>query len=147
MADSAPQSMVGALQAAVLQVLLNDTGVKALVQARSFDEAPSDKDKPTPPFDYLGPINLQRPPELGSCSGPVRRATFRIFAVSTAFGRPEAWAVIEAIMLALDNKEISLTAPYSAIGEVVKMIAAGDVIAPLSPKSTFADFTVTLTIL
>lgn len=146
MADN-PRSMVEALQAAVIGVLLADAGVKALASDRSFDEAPSDKDKPNTPFDYLGPINLRRPPELGTCSGPVRQATFRIFAVSTEFGRTEAWALIEAIIAALDNTELSLIAPYSTIGDVVKLIAAGDVVAPLSPKSTFADFTVNLTIL
>lgn len=144
MADQPPKSMVGALQAAVIAKLKADAGVKALVGARIYDEVPSDKDRPAPPYLYLGPVNLRRPAEIGSCS-TVRAATFRLFGVSTEFGRLETWAVIEAAIGALDNSELQLAAPYSALGDVVKLITAGDVVAPTSPKSTFADFTVDLT--
>jgi hypothetical protein len=144
MADSAPQSMVGALQAAVIEKLKKDAGVKALVNARIYDEVPSDKDRPTTPYLYLGPVALRRPAETGPCS-KVREAKFRMFAVSTEFGRLEAWAVIDAASDALDNSELQLTAPYSTLGDDVKLINAGDVVAPVTPKSTFADFTVDLT--
>jgi hypothetical protein len=146
MADRAPQSMVEALQAAVINRLKGNAAVKALVGARIYDEVPSDKDKPGTPYLYLGPIALRRPAETSNCS-KAREAKFRLFAVSTEFGRLEAWAVIDAVIDALDNSELQLTAPYSTIGDVVKLINAGDVVAPITPKSAFADFTDTLTIL
>lgn len=144
MADQAPKSFVGALQAGVIAKLKAAPGVKAMVEARIYDEVPSDRDRPRTPYLYLGPVNLRRPAEIGPC-GKVRAATFRLFGVSTEFGRLEAWSVIDASIEALDNSELQLTTPYSTIGDVVKLITAGDVVAPTSPKSTFADFSVVLT--
>lgn len=143
MADPAPRSHIEALQSAVIAKLKAADPVKALVAARIFDEAPSDKAKPAPPYIYLGPVNRQRI-EAGSCSS-IFRATFRLFAVSTEFGRREAWAVIDAVTEALDSQEISLPLPYATIGDLVKLVSDGDVIEPLNPKATFADYTVTLT--
>ncbi len=144
MADQPPKSFIGALQAAVIAKLKADPVLKGLVSARIYDEPPSDKDRPTPPYLYLGPANVRRPAEIGPCS-KVREATFRLFAVSTEFGRLEAWSVIDAASDVLDNAELQLTAPYSTTGDLVKLKTAGDVVAPISPKSTFADFTVDLT--
>jgi hypothetical protein len=143
MADPEPRSHVEALQSAVIAKLKAADAVRALVGARIFDEGPSDKEKPKPPYIYLGPVNRQRI-EAGSCSS-IFRGTFRLFAVSTEFGRTEAWAVIDAVTETLDGQEIDLPAPYSTIGDQIKLISDGDVIAPLNPKSTFADYTVTLT--
>ncbi|MGL3208690.1 DUF3168 domain-containing protein [Bradyrhizobium sp. BR 1433] len=143
MADRVPQSAVEALQGAVIARLKDDPVLKVLVAARIYDEVPSDKDRPKPPYVYLGGVNRRRMTEQGTCSA-VRTVTFRLYAVSTEFGRLEAWSVIEACVEALDNKEIELAAPYTTLGEVVKLVSDGDVIQPVTPKSTFADFTIDL---
>lgn len=142
MADRPPQSAIEALQQAVVARLKADPAVKALVQARVYDEIPSDQDRPKPPYVYIGPIARRRV-EGGTCMR-ISLATVRLYAVSTDFGRLEAWSVIEACTAALDNKELPVADGYSTLGEAVRVIQDGDVIAPVSPKSTFADFSVTL---
>lgn len=143
MADTQPRSHIEALQIAIIDVLKADAAVKHLVGGRIYDEAPSDKDKPKTPYIHLGPVNRQRI-EAGNCSSAFR-ATLRLFAVSTEFGRLEAWAVIDACTEALDGREIVLALPYSTLGDPVRLVSEGDVIQPLDPKATFADYIINIT--
>lgn len=138
-----PTSGVHALQVAVVAALKGSEQVRSLIEERIFDEVPSDKDRPKTPYAYFGPVNRRRI-EGGSCVRSTT-VTFRIFVVSTDFGRIEAWSVVEAIESALDNQELVLTGPWSTAGDLVRAIQDGDVIAPLDPKSAFADFSTTLT--
>lgn len=137
-----PKSGVEALQRAVIVALRADSTVAAIVQDRIFDEVPSDQDRPRPPYAYLGPVSGRRI-EGGACVA-AKAVTFRIFVVSTEFGRPEAWALIDAIEHALDGKPLPIAAPWSTLGDVVRSIQDGDVIQPLDPKSAFADFATSL---
>ncbi len=142
MSEAAPRSGVEALQAAWIARLKANDAVRALVGNRVFDEVPGDKDRPKPPYIYPGPVSRRRY-EGGGCVD-ARTVTFRIFVVSTEFGRYEAWAVIDAISAALNNRELAVAAPWSTAGDTVKAIQDGDVVQPLDPKSAFADFSVTL---
>lgn len=137
-----PTSGVHALQIAVVSALKSSDAVRALIADRIFDEVPSDKERPDTPYVYFGPVNRRRI-EGGTCTKSAT-VTLRIFVVSTEFGRIQAWSVIEAIELALDNLDLTLTGPWSTGGDVLRAIQDGDVIAPLDPKSAFADFTTTL---
>lgn len=138
-----PTSAVHSLMIGIVAALKEADGVRALVGERVYDEVPSDRDKPETPYVYLGPIN-RRGIEGASCIDAAA-VTFRIFVVSTDFGRVEAWSVVEQIQGALKNKELKLTGPWSTAGDLVRALQDGDVIAPLDPKSAFADFTTTLT--
>ncbi|KQP36694.1 hypothetical protein ASF25_01695 [Methylobacterium sp. Leaf100] len=71
----------------------------------------------------------------------------RLFAVSTAAGRTEAWSLIDAMTAALDGREV-FTPPLAAPFRLQKMIEvtqAGDVIDPLQAKSVFLDLTTLIT--
>lgn len=142
MSEQAPRSGVEALQSAWIARLKADDAIRALVGARVFDQVPGDKDRPKAPYIYPGPVSRRRY-EGGGCVD-AKTVTFRVFVVSTDFGRYEAWAVIEAIAGALNNKELAVVAPWSTAGDTVKAIQDGDVVQPLDPKSAFADFSITL---
>lgn len=143
MSATPPRSGVEALQSAVIAILKADDGVKLLVNGRIYDEVPGDKDKPKAPYVYLGPCNRRRI-EGGECID-TKGVTFRLFVVSTEYGRTEAWAVVDALELALNGKSLKLAGPWSTCGDVVRSIQDGDVVQPLDPKSAFADFSTTIT--
>lgn len=143
MADRSPRSPIEALQIALIAALKADNRLLDLVHGRIYDEPPSDKDRATPPYCYLGPVNLRRISDQASASR-TGQVTFRVFAISTDYGRVEAWDTIDAVTAALHGVELQLVAPFSTMGDPVLFITAGDVAAPLNPKSTFADFTTTI---
>lgn len=127
-----------ALQEAVVALLKADTDVAALVADRVFDEVPADRLPGTPPYIEIGPINRTR---IEGC-GKSWLIRMRLFATSTEFGRVEAWALADAMILALDDDPErgvpDLPAPF-AIADSLRVIQAGDVVDPLQIKSVFVD--------
>ncbi|HVL73321.1 MAG TPA: DUF3168 domain-containing protein [Beijerinckiaceae bacterium] len=133
---------VTALQAALVALLKADAAVAAIVGAKVFDEIPEDQRGPTvkPPYLYVGPVNKTRI-EMGAF--PPFRVRLRLYAVSTEFGRREAWLLADAVESALEDARPALAAPYE-VTEPVAVLQAGDVIEPLNPKSVFVDVQTTV---
>ena len=131
-----------ALQTAIVALLEASSSLTSLLgSTKIFDQVPADADRPTPPYVYLGPVNTQRL-ELGECGeGQTIRA--RIFAVSTDFGRLEAWEVAHQVRLALNGAVPTLAGDFQ-ISDAIIVTQAGDVIEPENPKSVFIDVAATV---
>ena len=125
------------LDAAITR-LKADAAVAALAGDRVFDEIAADQFV-DPPYLYSGPIGSARR-DFGCATGWELRARF--YVVSTDFGRLEAWAVLAAARAALDGATLVMTG-FAQVGPV-SVIAAGDIVSPEKPKSTYLDCLVTL---
>lgn len=117
---------------------------KALAGNRIFDEVPTPKPNGQPaattPYAYIGAMRHTRL-EIGC--GRAWTVQARLFAVSTANGRAEAWSVVDAMTEALDGLEAfdpPLATPF-AMQKMIEVTQAGDVIDPLQAKSVFLDLT------
>jgi hypothetical protein len=133
-----------ALQAAIVALLAADERLTALIGPdKVFDEIPEDdrgNATAEPPYVYFGPIGSGRV-ETGGF--PASAVTARLYGVSTAFGRVEAWDIVEAMHLALEGQEPELAAPFE-IAAPLRFARDGDVIDPANPKAAFIDFTSTV---
>lgn len=130
-----------ALLDAVTAALLATAGVTGLVGQKVFDQVPDDKQAPRPPYLYVGPINRTRVTEV--CDGGAWALRARLYAVSTGFGRKQAWEMADAVARALDGQELDLPDPFTAV-DPVRVTQAGDVLTPASPKAIFVDIAVTI---
>ena len=129
-----------ALLDAVLAALAADPAVSAIVGDKVMDEVPADRSPVKPPYVYAGPINRQRVPDTCARAWAMR---MRVYAVSTGFGRREAWTLADAVVKALHRAELNLSEPLEAV-DPVTVAQAGDVINPPAPKTAFVDITVTI---
>lgn len=123
---------------AIRDCLRADAGFTALAGNRIYDEVPTAK--AAAPYAYIGPMRRTRF-EVGC--GLAWTVQVRLFAVSTAAGRTEAWSLVDAMTAALDGLE-AFTPPLADPFRLQKMIEvtqAGDVIDPLQAKSVFLDLT------
>lgn len=126
------------LRDALREHLRKNDAFKALAGNRIYDDVPVGK--PATPYAYLGPMRHSRL-EIGC--GRAWTVQARIFAVSTANGRGEAWSVVDAMTEALDGLEAfdpPLATPFS-LQKMIEVTQAGDVIDPLQAKSVFLDLT------
>lgn len=126
------------LRDAIRAQLRADEGFRAIADNRIYDDVPTAKG--TPPYAYVGPMRRQR---LDIGCGLAWTVQARLFAVSTASGRTEAWRLIDAMTAALDGLEAftePLAAPFS-LQKMIEVTQAGDVIDPLQAKSVFLDLT------
>ena len=112
--------------------------LRAVVGDKVLDEVPSDLKAVVPPYAYAGPFNRSRLPDSDATAWTIK---MRLYVASTGFGRRQAWGLAELLSAALDRTELTLAAPYVAVGEIL-VIQAGDVIAPPSPKTAFVDIEV-----
>lgn len=129
-----------ALLDAVLAALTAAPAVAAIVDDKVLDEVPNDRSPVKPPYVYAGPINRQRVPDTCARAWTMR---MRLYAVSTGFGRREAWTLADAVVAALSRAELALPDPLEAV-DPVTVTQAGDVINPPAPKTAFVDITVTI---
>ncbi|SEE59695.1 Protein of unknown function [Rhizobiales bacterium GAS188] len=136
-----------AFQMAVVAALNADAGVQALVAGRVFDEVPREAPQASP-YCYFGPVGTQRV-EIGeareeqSSQSDAWTARCRLYAVSTAFGRVEAWTVAHAMRKALRWQVLPIASPWEMVEEI-RITASGDVLDPLTPKAVFIDLATTL---
>ena len=131
-----------AFQDAIVARLRADAALAALLGGgKVYDQPPGDHDRPRAPYVYIGAVNRTR---IESSCGRKWTVRLRLFAVSTALGRKEAWAVIEAAGNALDGWEPTLAAGYSTDGEIIRVVQDGDVIEPLNLNEAFCDLACTL---
>jgi hypothetical protein len=125
-----------ALLKAAVAALKDAAGVTDLVAERVYDDVPDERSgEQTPPYIYIGPINRSR---IETGCDPQWTMRMRVYAVSTAFGRLEAWDVANAVAEALEGKVLTLDQPFHC-GDIVRAVQAGDVIDPSNPKATFVD--------
>ena len=139
---SAALSPILPLRDVIRECLRADPGFAALAENRIYDDVPTGN--ATVPYAYIGPMRRQR---LDMGCGLAWTVQVRLFAVSTASGRTEAWSLIDAMTAALDGRE-AFTPPLAAPFRLQKMIEvtqAGDVIDPLQAKSVFLDLTTLIT--
>lgn len=131
-----------ALQIAVVDRLKADSAVAALVTDRVWDEVPTPRqgEEVPVPYVYIGPIQRTRV-ETDYSLDPIGALRMRLYAVSTNFGRVEAWEVANAVAGALEGFTPSLSSPYAA-QDMIRAGPLGDVVEPLNPKSVFVDITV-----
>lgn len=130
------------LRDAIRACLRADAGFRAIAEYRIYDDVPTGQ--ATPPYAYIGPMRRTR---LDLGCGLAWTVQARLFAVSTASGRTEAWSLIDAMTAALDGREV-FTPPLATPFRLQKMIEvtqAGDVIDPLQAKSVFLDLTTLIT--
>lgn len=133
------------LRDAIREHLRADAGFKAIATNRIYDDVPTASIVPgapgaKTPYAYIGPMRRTRY-DMGC--GLAWTVQARIFAVSTASGRTEAWSLIDAITAALDGVEEfpkPLAAPFR-LQKMIEVTQAGDVIDPLQAKSVFLDLT------
>lgn len=128
-----------ALLDAVTAALKADQSVTAVVNGAVLDEVPADRSPVKPPYVYVGPINST---PIDACA-TAWRLRMRLYAVSTAFGRRQAWDLAYAVRHALDGLELNLAAPLEAV-DPIGVIQSGDVINPANPKTAFLDIEVTV---
>lgn len=139
---SAALSPILPLRDAIRECLRADAGFTALAGNRIYDDVPTDKR--TVPYAYIGPMRRQR---FDMGCGLAWTVQARLFAVSTASGRTEAWSLIDAMTAALDGRE-AFTPPLAApfrMQKPIEVTQAGDVIDPLQAKSVFLDLTTLIT--
>lgn len=124
--------------------LRRDAAFKAIAENRIFDEVPTPKPNQQPgaptPYAYIGPMRHTRL-EIGC--GRAWTVQARLFVVSTANGRAEAWSLVDAMTAALDGLEAfspPLADPFR-LQKMIEVTQAGDVIDPLQAKSVFLDLT------
>ena len=137
-----------ALRDALFALLKADPAVSGFVAGRIYDEVPADSQGRTKrgleAYLYLGPMNRQR---IRQDCAQIWTIRARLYAISDAFGRSQAWDIIEAVVQAVDDKgeaDFDLPEPF-AISENLHVTQAGDVVDPLAPKSVFVDLTTTIT--
>jgi hypothetical protein len=126
------------LRDAIRALLRSNPAFKALASNRIYDDVPTGK--ATPPYAYIGPMRRSRY-EIGC--GQAWTVQARLYAVSTASGRDEAWSLIDAMSAALEGLEaddLPLASPFRLQGPI-QVGQAGDVIDPLQAKSVFLDLT------
>ena len=126
-----------ALLKAVVATLKGAAGVSALVGARVYDDVPDDRGNAerAAPYVYVGPINRSRIETGCDAQWNMR---LRVYAISVAFGRLQAWDVANAASEALEGQLLTLDQPFHC-GDIVRVVQAGDVIEPSNPKATFID--------
>ncbi|MGU3418527.1 DUF3168 domain-containing protein [Methylobacterium sp. D54C] len=125
---------------AVRAHLRADPALAALVAGRVYDALPGAEQRIAPPYLYAGPLRRQR---LDTACGEAWTVQLRLYAVSTAFGRHQAWAVIDAAATALADREppdFALPPPF-AVQQPLIVTQAGDVVDPLNPRQVFLDVT------
>lgn len=127
-----------ALWDAVQARLRADPGLRSAIGDKVFDEVPTDRSPAVPPYVYAGPVSRTRLPDSHVAAWTLR---IRLYVASTGFGRRQAWSLVGAVADALDRAEVTLAAPFVAVGEMLA-IQAGDAIAPPSPKTAFVDIEV-----
>ena len=134
MVDPAKPAMsaVAALTDALVAVLRADAGIASLVGGNVYDRVPPNT---VPPWIYLGPAGTRR---MANDCYRAWEITARIFCVTTDFGRDLAWAIAEAVDVALDNTMPEL-APGYTLGAHLVMAASGDIVDPTKPQSIFTD--------
>jgi len=128
-----------------IRVLLRaDAGFKAIAENRIYDDVPvatsAGKPGAPTPYAYIGPMRRSRY-DIGC--GLAWTMQVRLFAVSTANGRTEAWSLVDAMTAALEGLE-EFTPPLAApfvVQKPIEIVQAGDVIDPLQAKSVFLDLT------
>lgn len=126
------------LRDAIRALLRADAGFKAIADNRIYDDVPTSAAKA--PYAYVGPMRRQRY-DIGC--GLAWTVQARLYAVSTASGRTEAWSLIDAMTAALDGREaedLPLASPFR-LQKMIEVTQAGDVIDPLQAKSVFLDLT------
>lgn len=139
-----------ALRDAIRAVLTADAGFTALAGKRIYDEVPVGSGKATPqptdvvpPYAYVGPMRRTNA-ETGCAESWTIQA--RLFVVSTAYGRDQAWRLADAMMRALhgcEQSDLPLAEPFSLRTPLV-VGQAGDVIDPLQAKSVFIDLSTSI---
>lgn len=130
------------LRDAIRALIRADAGFKAIAKNRIYDDVPtSSKANPIDtPYAYVGPMRRSRY-EIGC--GLAWTVQARLYAVSTANGRTEAWSLIDAMSAALEGLEDfspALASPFR-LQKPIEVTQAGDVIDPLQAKSVFLDLT------
>jgi predicted DNA-binding protein len=126
------------LRDAIRALLRADAGFKAIAGNRIYDDVPTST--ATAPYAYVGPMRRSRY-EIGC--GLAWTVQARLYAVSTANGRTEAWSLIDAMSAALEGLEDftpALAEPFR-LQKPIEVTQAGDVIDPLQAKSVFLDLT------
>ncbi len=130
-----------AFKDALIDYLLAQSAVAAIVGERIYDEAP--QDAPGDPADadypyvYLGPIGAQR---IENVSDPEWMIRIRVYVASNAFGRNEAWALLAALYTALEGATLTLPSGMF-MSPPIWILQGGDVIDPINPKMAFLDLT------
>jgi hypothetical protein len=126
------------LRDAIRALLRADAGFKAIAANRIYDDVPTST--ATAPYAYVGPMRRSRF-DIGC--GLAWTVQARLYAVSTASGRTEAWSLIDAMTAALEGVEQftpALASPFR-LQKMIEVTQAGDVIDPLQAKSVFLDLT------
>lgn len=133
-----------AFKRALLDALMADASVAALVGKRVYDVPPRDnRGLPADigagaPYIYLGPVGAAR----DAACDPLWRVTARLYAVSFAAHREEAWAIAGASVAALDMASIAFAGGMHT--PELWITQAGDVVDPVSPALVFVDVTTSL---
>lgn len=126
------------LRDAIRDLLRADAGFRAIAGNRMYDEVPTAKAQT--PYGYVGPMRRSR---FDVGCGLAWTVQARLYAVSTASGRTEAWSLIDAMSAALEGVEEftpALASPFR-LQKMIEVTQAGDVIDPLQAKSVFLDLT------
>lgn len=126
------------LRDAIRDLLRANAAFKKIAGNRMYDEVPTAK-APTP-YAYVGPMRRSR---FDMGCGLAWTVQARLYAVSTASGRTEAWSLIDAMSAALEGVEEfipALAVPFR-LQKMIEVTQAGDVIDPLQAKSVFLDLT------
>ncbi len=116
-----------------LDLLRADPAVTAILGSRIYDVPPRDA---VVPYLYLGPGRVQAE-RSWECAN-AWRFTFRLYVVSEAHGRLQAWDAIFAAIRALDRQRPVAPTGYHFPVEW-DAAQAGDIIDPLKLKECFAD--------
>ena len=124
-----------ALFTTALAVLKADPDVAAVCGDRVYDVPPPNA---VLPYLYLGPGRVQA--ERSWECAPAWRFTFRLYVVSEAHGRLQAWDAIFAAVRALDRTNPTAPSGYHFPMEW-EAAQGGDIIDPLKLKECFADVT------
>jgi hypothetical protein len=116
-----------------IDMLKADAAVAAVLGDRIYDVPPPNA---KPPYLYLGPGRVQA--ERAWDCAEAWRFTFRLYVVSEAHDRLQAWDAIFAAVRALDRRK---PAPPPGHHYPMEWEAAqgGDIIDPLKLKECFAD--------
>jgi hypothetical protein len=124
-----------ALFKTALDLIKQDAACAAVLGDRVYDVPPANV---KPPYLYLGPGRIQAE-RSWECS-QAWRFTFRLYVVSEAHGRLQAWDAIFAAVRALDRQKPTAPPGYHF---PVEWDAAqgGDIVDPLKLKECFADVT------
>jgi len=129
-----------ALQKAIIDLLLGDTGVVAAIgtvdgKPAVFEEPPVNKDLSTQPWLYPGPINTT---DMDSGVAVLGQIRLRIYVAARS--RVEAWNAIHVARKAVHLKEPAIAGGFTRESPL-RVTQAGDIIDPVQPREAFFDVT------